>query len=95
MKKKQPTNAADNSPPVLLDITGQVCPLTFVHTRLRLERMAPSEILEIRLAGTEPLQNLPRSLADEGHEVLSLAPEVGSPGVHRLRVRKAATAGRA
>ncbi len=95
MKKKQPTNAADNSGPILLDITAQVCPLTFVHTRLRLERMAAGEILEIRLAGTEPLHNLPRSLADEGHEVLSLAPEAGSPGVHRLRVRKAAAAGRA
>ena len=75
--------------PVLLDITAQVCPLTFVHTRLRLERMAPGEVLEIRLAGSEPLQNLPRSLADEGHEVLSLMPEPGSAGVHRLRVRKA------
>ena len=79
-----------NKPSVLLDITAQVCPLTFVPTRLRLERMAPGEVLEIRLAGGEPLHNLPRSLADEGHEVLSLAPEPGSAGVHRLRVRKAA-----
>jgi TusA-related sulfurtransferase len=51
--------------------------------------MAPGEVLEIRLAGSEPLRNLPRSLADEGHEVLSLMPEPGSAGVHRLRVRKA------
>jgi hypothetical protein len=51
--------------------------------------MGPGEILEIRLAGTEPLQNLPRSLADEGHEVLSLDPEPGDRGIHRLRVRKA------
>ena len=94
MKKTQSTNGAENSQPILLDITGQVCPLTFVHTRLRLERMASGEILEIRLAGTEPLRNLPRSLADEGHEVLSLAPEPGSRGVHRLRVRKAAATGR-
>jgi TusA-related sulfurtransferase len=79
----------ETSRPFLLDITAQVCPLTFVHTRLRLERMSPGEILEIRLAGSEPLANIPRSLAEEGHEVLSLEPEAGSPGVHRLRVRKA------
>ncbi len=90
MKKQDPIIEAENTQPILLDITGQVCPLTFVHTRLRLERMQGGEVLEIRLAGSEPLRNLPRSLADEGHEVLSLAPEAGSPGVHRLRVRKAA-----
>jgi TusA-related sulfurtransferase len=80
-----------NKEPVLLDITSQVCPLTFVHTRLRLEKMGPGEVLEIRLAGSEPLHNLPRTLADEGHEVLSLTPEPGSSGVHRLRIRKAAS----
>jgi hypothetical protein len=34
------------------------------------------------------LRNIPRTLADEGHEVLSIEPEPGSPGIHRLRVRK-------
>jgi TusA-related sulfurtransferase len=53
--------------------------------------MKSGEVLEIRLAGSEPLQNIPRSLADEGHEVLSLIPEPGNAGIHRLRVRKAAT----
>ncbi|HXV23385.1 MAG TPA: sulfurtransferase TusA family protein [Alphaproteobacteria bacterium] len=89
MKKECPITEGGNTQPVFLDITGQVCPLTFVHTRLRLERMGPGEILEIRLAGTEPLENLPRSLADEGHEVLSLEPEDKALGIHRLRVRKA------
>ena len=89
MTKKQSIEAADTSAAAVLDITAQVCPLTFVHTRLWLERMSAGEILDIRLAGSEPLQNLPRSLADEGHQILSLEPEPGSPGVHRLRVRKA------
>jgi len=89
MKKKQSIGDADTSKAAFLDITAQVCPLTFVHTRLRLERMAPGDILEIRLAGSEPLQNIPRSLADEGHRILSLEPERGSPGIHRLRIRKA------
>jgi TusA-related sulfurtransferase len=90
-QKDLPTNGGEDLPSVFLDITAQVCPLTFVHTRLQLERMKSGEILEIRLAGSEPLQNIPRSLADEGHEVLSLVPEAGSAGIHRLRVRKVTT----
>ena len=89
MKKSVPITERANKEPGLLDITGQVCPLTFVHTRLRLERMGPGEVLQIRLKGAEPLANIPRSLADEGHEVLSLEPEPGEAGIHRLTVRKA------
>ena len=89
MKKSVPITEHANKGPALLDITGQVCPLTFVHTRLRLERMGPGEVLEIRLKGAEPLANIPRSLADEGHQVLSLELEPGADGIHRLTVRKA------
>ena len=77
----------------LLDITGEVCPLTFVKAKLLLEGMESGEIAEIRLAGAEPLGNVPRALAEDGNEILSLAPEDDSPagaqGPHRLRVRKA------
>ena len=93
MKKRAPITETENNDPTVLDITDQVCPLTFVHTRLRLERMPPGAVLEIRLKGAEPLQNIPRTLADEGHEVLSLEPEPGSAGIHRLKVRKAAGRG--
>lgn len=73
-----------------LDITGEVCPLTFVKTKLLIEKMAPGQVLEVRLKGAEPLGNVPRSVRDMGHEVLSMAPEDGeaSDGVHRLRIRK-------
>lgn len=73
-----------------LDITAEVCPLTFVKTKLLIEKMRPGEVAEIRLCGEEPLGNVPRSVRELGHEILALAPEGGeSPqGVHRLRVRK-------
>ncbi len=58
-----------------LDITGEVCPLTFVKTKLLLERIAPGAIVEVRLKGAEPLKNVPQSVAEDGHEILSLAPE--------------------
>lgn len=73
-----------------LDITNEVCPMTFVKTKLRIERMASGELLEVRLKGTEPLLNVPRSLAELGHQILSLSPEPGesATGVHRLVVCK-------
>ena len=74
-----------------IDITGEVCPMTYVRTRLEIEKMESGEILEIRLAGTEPLRNVPESLSELGHEILSLGAEPDPSGnaVHRLFVRKA------
>lgn len=74
-----------------LDITAEVCPLTFVKTKLLIEKMAAGEVAEIRLQGAEPLTNVPRSAAELGHRILSLVPELdqGPEGIHRLRIRKA------
>lgn len=76
-----------------LDITGEVCPLTFVRTKLLIEKMVSGQTAEIHLKGKEPLENVPRSVRDHGHGVVSLAPLPGEPdspdGVHRLVVRKA------
>ena len=55
-----------------IDITGEVCPMTFVRTKLRLERMQPGETLAVRLRGDEPLRNVPRAARDEGHAILSI-----------------------
>ena len=71
-----------------LDITSQVCPLTFVKARLALERIAPGEALEIRLKAGEPLENLPRSLAELGYRIISLVAEAGAGEIHRLTVAK-------
>ncbi len=77
-----------------LDITEEVCPLTFVRTKLLLERMPAGSIAMVRLQGAEPLANVPRALALAGHEILSNEaedPKGGDPfAPHRLRVRKAA-----
>ncbi len=55
-----------------IDITGEVCPMTFVRTKLRLERMQPGETLAVRLRGEEPLRNVPRAARDEGHAILAI-----------------------
>lgn len=72
-----------------LDITAYVCPMTFVRTKLLAESMAAGEVAEVRLNAGEPLENVPRSLREEGHEVLSLEPEAAcADGVHILRFRR-------
>jgi TusA-related sulfurtransferase len=70
-----------------LDITGEICPMTFVRTRLALDRMASGETLMVRLRGEEPLRNVPRTAREQGHEVLSL--ETDADGISRLLLRKA------
>jgi tRNA 2-thiouridine synthesizing protein A len=69
-----------------LDITGEVCPMTFVRTRLALDRMAPGQLLLVRLRGEEPLRNVPRTAREQGHEVLSL--ETDAAGVASLLLRR-------
>ena len=58
-----------------IDITSDVCPMTFVKTKLLLERMPAGAVATVRLRGAEPLNNVPRSVTAHGHEVLHLVPE--------------------
>ena len=69
-----------------LDITTEVCPMTFVRTRLALDRMEPGQVLRVRLRGEEPLRNVPRAAREQGHEVLSL--ETAADGVATLLLRR-------
>ncbi|MBM3565259.1 MAG: sulfurtransferase TusA family protein [Alphaproteobacteria bacterium] len=92
--RSAPPGRAPNPTGDVLDITAETCPMTFVRVKLAVEKMAPGEILDVRLKGAEPLRNVPRSLTEHGHTVLELHPETpGKPGPltpYRLRVRKEA-----
>ena len=86
-----PAHSMDQAVDFRLDITSEVCPLTFVKTKLLIERMARGQVAEIRLTGAEPLENVPRSVREHGHTVLFLEPEDGTPQpntVYRLVIRK-------
>ncbi|MDR1316345.1 MAG: sulfurtransferase TusA family protein [Spirochaetales bacterium] len=69
-----------------VDITGVVCPVTFVKTKVALEELEDGQVLELRLSAGEPIQNIPRSLKDEGHKVLSV--RLLDDGAYLLTVRK-------
>ncbi len=74
-----------------IDITGEVCPMTFVRTRLALDRLTPGETLLVKLKGEEPRLNVPRTAREQGHEVLSI--ETGGDGITRLRIQRGPAAG--
>lgn len=73
-----------------LDIREDVCPLTFVKTRLLIEKMSSGDEAEILLRGAEPIENVPASVAELGHAILSMgAPDDNNKSDDkRLVIRK-------
>lgn len=71
-----------------IDITNLICPMTFVRTKLMIEKIDVGEVLEVRLKGKEPLENVPRSAKQHGHEVLSIEPEDGTDEVQIVLIKK-------
>ncbi|MBQ7563292.1 MAG: sulfurtransferase TusA family protein [Lachnospiraceae bacterium] len=55
-----------------VDITDVTCPVTFVKAKVAIEELDEGQTLLIHLNGGEPLENVPRSLKEEGHKVLKL-----------------------
>ncbi len=69
-----------------VDITGQVCPMTFVVAKAAMEELALGQVLEVVMADGEPARNVPRSFKDDGHQVLRL--EKRDDGHYSLFVKK-------
>lgn len=74
------------APDRTIDITGEVCPMTFVRTRLALDCMASGETLLVLLRGEEPRRNVPGTARAQGHAVL--AETMGEDGITRLLLRR-------
>lgn len=74
-------------PDSFIDITSQVCPMTYVRVKLALEALDEGATLEVLLRGAEPLRNVPRSAREDGHEVVSLEALDGGRARLVLRVR--------
>ena len=69
-----------------VDITDVVCPMTFVKAKVALEELDDGQTLEVKLNDGEPIQNVPRSLKDEGHKVIDVAKS--DDGTYKLLVVK-------
>ncbi len=58
------------SPDAELDLRGVICPYNFVKTKLKLETMQAGQVLLVHLDDGDPIRNVPRSVSDDGHDIL-------------------------
>ena len=58
-------------PDVKKDFRGVMCPMNFVKTKIALTQMQSGQILEILLDDGAPIENVPGSVKNEGHTILS------------------------
>ena len=58
-------------PDVKKDFRGVMCPMNFVKTKIALTPMKSGQLLEILLDDGAPIENVPGSVKNEGHTVLS------------------------
>ena len=73
-----------------VDITADTCPMTFVRTRLALDRLDSGQVLLVRLQGEEPRRNVGRTALAQGHALLHQSEDAA--GVVTLLLRKGAPA---
>ncbi len=52
------------------DLKGEVCPYTFVKSKLMLEMMESGQVLQVIVDNDESASNVPKSLTNEGNAVL-------------------------
>ena len=54
---------------IFLDITNDKCPITFVKTKIALEKLQPNQYLNIYIKKGEALDGLPSSLKELGYNI--------------------------
>ncbi len=54
-----------------LDLRGVICPYNFVKTKLKLDTLEIGSQLAVLLDEGDPIINVPKSIMNEGHEVLT------------------------
>lgn len=63
-----------------------MCPLTFVKAKVAIDELEDGEVIAIRMNDGEPVQNVPRSIKEEGHQILKLVNN--EDGTYNLIVKK-------
>ena len=77
-----------DKPDETLDLRGTPCPLNFVRTKLKLQRMPAGQLLEVWLDAGEPVEQVPDSLRSEGFLIEKLV--ANTEGYFLLQVRRPA-----
>jgi TusA-related sulfurtransferase len=55
-----------------LNLRGEICPYTFVKSKLAMEEMRPGQVLRVIVDHEPATRNVPRSMENEGNEVLAV-----------------------
>jgi TusA-related sulfurtransferase len=85
---------ASESPgaPSTLNLCGEICPFTFVRTKLALEALPIGAVLRVIVDHEPATRNIPRSAAEWGQEVLEVTALGGlggaAPGTWTIDLRK-------
>lgn len=67
-----PDALSDAPPDALIDLCGEICPFTFVRTKLALEALPFGGVLRVVVDHPPAARNVPRSAAEWGQEVLGV-----------------------
>ena len=60
------------APDFEFDLKGEVCPYTFVKSKLALEMLDANQVLQVVVDNDESATNVPKSMTNEGHVVLGV-----------------------
>lgn len=63
-------------------MSGNICK----NAKVALEELDDGQILAVRMNNGEPVQNVPRSIKEEGHQILKL--DDNEDGTYTLYVKK-------
>lgn len=69
-----------------VDITDVVCPITFVKAKCAIEEIETGQLICVKMNDGEPVQNVPRSIKEEGHKIKKLIDN--EDGTYSLIVEK-------
>ncbi len=67
-----PTSSSRGEPTTIVDIRGEICPFTFVRTKLALEAVPIGESVRVVTDHEPASRNIPRSATEWGQDVLGV-----------------------
>ena len=71
-----------------LDISHDVCPITFVKVKILLDKMSLGSVAKILLIKGDALENVPKSIKEEGHDILRKTKQTGDNYLLLIRKNK-------
>ncbi|MDR3340170.1 MAG: sulfurtransferase TusA family protein [Candidatus Symbiothrix sp.] len=84
---KSPSGDLGVSGVYYLDVTKEHCPMTFVKTKIELNKLQKGDILHVKVTEGEPLENIPKSAEEQGFNVLSVK-ETETQGIYNIEIKK-------